>query len=287
MRSRPSRSRASICSGPMATSSAGVVMSVYCDSAVKNPPTRSQSRWYRALQKSVTSFRFASALMLTPSSWSVIDRRPVAGPLSFPTLIGMRVLITGAARAIGEATANELTARGHHVVATARDAKLLDSVEAAQRLELDDRDDTSIRRALDECGELNASVNNAGISTKGPLEDYPLQRLQEAFDTNAIGPLRLLQPVLPSWRARGSGVIVNVSSVQGRIPTPLEGAYAASKHALEAISETLHHELGHFGIRVVIVEPGYIAPGMKDVGEHPGPGIYRDLWDQWDNVYST
>jgi NAD(P)-dependent dehydrogenase (short-subunit alcohol dehydrogenase family) len=199
----------------------------------------------------------------------------------------MRVLITGAARAIGEATANELTARGHHVVATARDAMLLDGVEAAQRLALDVRDETSIRRALDECGELDAIVNNAGISTKGPLEDYPLQRLQEAFDTNAIGPLRLLQPVLPSWRARGSGVIVNVSSVQGRIPTPLEGAYAASKHALEAISETLHYELGHFGIRVVVVEPGYIAPGMKDVGEHPGPGIYRELWEQWDNVSST
>jgi NAD(P)-dependent dehydrogenase (short-subunit alcohol dehydrogenase family) len=199
----------------------------------------------------------------------------------------MRVLITGAARAIGEATATELTARGHHVVATARDVELLETVDASQRLELDVRDEASIRRALAGCGELDAIVNNAGISTKGPLEDYPLQGLHDALDTNAIGPLRLLQPVLPSWRARGSGVIVNVSSVQGRIPTPLEGAYAASKHALEAISETLHYELGHFGIRVVIVEPGYVAPGMKDAGSHPGPDVYGDLWKQWDNVSST
>jgi NAD(P)-dependent dehydrogenase (short-subunit alcohol dehydrogenase family) len=199
----------------------------------------------------------------------------------------MRVLITGAARAIGEATAKELTARGHHVVATARDPELLETVEASQRIELDVRDESSIRRALAASGELDAVVNNAGISTKGPLEDYPIQGLRDALDTNAVGPLRLLQPLLPSWRARGSGVIVNVSSVQGRIPTPLEGAYAASKHALEAISETLHYELGHFGIRVVIVQPGYVSPGMKDAGEHPGPDVYGELWEQWNNVSST
>jgi NAD(P)-dependent dehydrogenase (short-subunit alcohol dehydrogenase family) len=73
----------------------------------------------------------------------------------------------------------------------------------------------------------------------------------------------------------------HVSSVQGKVGTPLEGPYAASKHALEALSETLHFELGHFGIRVVIVEPGYIAPGMKHEDEHPGPPIYADLHDQW------
>ena len=82
-------------------------------------------------------------------------------------------------------------------------------------------------------------------------------------------------------------MIVNVSSVQGRIPTPLEGAYAASKHALEAVSETLHYELGHFGIRVVIVQPGYVSPGMKDLGRHRGPAAYRDLWEQWNSVADT
>ena len=98
---------------------------------------------------------------------------------------------------------------------------------------------------------------------------------------NALGPLRMAQAVIPTWRERGSGVLVNISSVQGRVGTPLEGAYAASKHALEALSETLHYELGHFGIRVVIVEPGYIAPGMKHTGEHRGPDVYADLHEQW------
>ena len=76
-------------------------------------------------------------------------------------------------------------------------------------------------------------------------------------------------------------MFVNVSSVQGRVATPLEGAYAASKYALEALSETLHYELAHFGIRVVIIEPGYIAPGMKASPRHDGPAVYAELWDQW------
>jgi NAD(P)-dependent dehydrogenase (short-subunit alcohol dehydrogenase family) len=94
------------------------------------------------------------------------------------------------------------------------------------------------------------------------------------LDVNTLGPLRLAQAVVPQWRERGSGVLVNISSVQGRIGTPLEGVYAASKHALEALSESLHFELGHFGIRVVIIEPGYIAPGMKHTADHRGPEVY-------------
>ena len=94
------------------------------------------------------------------------------------------------------------------------------------------------------------------------------------IDTNTYGPLRVAQALIPAWRERGSGVFVNVSSVQGRVATPLEGAYAASKYALEALSETMHYELAHFGIRVVIIEPGYIAPGMKPSAPH-GPDRLR------------
>jgi NAD(P)-dependent dehydrogenase (short-subunit alcohol dehydrogenase family) len=81
--------------------------------------------------------------------------------------------------------------------------------------------------------------------------------------------------------------LVNVSSVQGRIGTPLEGVYAASKHALEALSEVLHYELGHFGIRVVIIEPGYIAPGMRHTADHLGPDVYRALHEQWGGTVET
>jgi NAD(P)-dependent dehydrogenase (short-subunit alcohol dehydrogenase family) len=196
----------------------------------------------------------------------------------------MRILVTGAGRAIGAATATELARAGHQVVATARDPTLLDDLDVAQRLSLDVTDEESIEKALAAAGELDAIVNNAGLSSKGPLESYPIDRLRSMFETNAFGPLRLLQSVLPAWRSRGSGVVVNVSSVQGRVATPLEGPYSASKFALESISETLHYELGHFGIRVVIIEPGYISPGMKRSAGVAGDDAYRGLWEQWEGT---
>ncbi len=193
----------------------------------------------------------------------------------------MRILITGAARAIGAASARELTRAGHEVVATARDPALLEELDVALRLPLDVTDDHSTRRALDQAGEIDAVVNNAAISGKGPLESFPLDRLRLMLETNTLGSLRLLQHLLPAWRARGHGVVVNISSVQGRVGTPLEGPYAASKFALEGLSETLKHELGHFGIRVVVIEPGYIAPGMKPSDAVPGDPAYRPLWEEW------
>jgi NAD(P)-dependent dehydrogenase (short-subunit alcohol dehydrogenase family) len=196
----------------------------------------------------------------------------------------MRVLVTGAARAIGRATAVECTKRGHEVVATARDPRLLDDLDVAETLALDVTDPVSICTALAAAGELDAVVNNAALQGRGPLEDFPLERLQEVLDTNTFGALRLAQAVIPAWRERRSGVLVNVSSIQGRVATPLEGAYAASKYALEALSETLHYELGHFGLRVVIIQPGYIAPGMKAAPAHDGPALYRPLWDAWNGT---
>lgn len=199
----------------------------------------------------------------------------------------MRVLVTGAARAIGRATVEVLAGRGHHVVATARDPALLDGLPAAQVLALDVGDVTSVRAAVEAAGELDAVVNNAGVPGSGPLETYPLDSFSRVLDVNAVGPLRLVQAVVPRWRERGSGVLVNISSVQGKIGTPLEGPYAASKHALEALSESLYFELGHFGIRVVIIEPGYIAPGMKHDDDHPGPAVYAGLHAQWKATVDT
>jgi NAD(P)-dependent dehydrogenase (short-subunit alcohol dehydrogenase family) len=193
----------------------------------------------------------------------------------------MRILVTGAARAIGRATVIECVRRGHEVIATARDPKLLEDLDAKQCLALDVTDPDSVRSALDAAGELDAVVNNAALPGAGPLEDFPLERLHQIIDTNTYGPLRIAQQLIPSWRARGSGVFVNVSSVQGQVATPLEGSYSASKYALEALSETLQYELGHFGIRIVIIQPGYIAPGMKAAPRHDGPEAYAELWRQW------
>jgi NAD(P)-dependent dehydrogenase (short-subunit alcohol dehydrogenase family) len=199
----------------------------------------------------------------------------------------MRILITGAGRAIGAATATELSRAGHEVVATARDESLLRDLDVVQRLCLDVTDDDSVRRAMDEAGELDAIVNNAAIQQKTPLEEFPVEKLKLMFETNVIGAFRVIKQVLPSWRRRRSGVIVNVSSVQGRVATPLEGPYSSSKYALEAMSESLHYEVGHFGIRVVIIEPGYISPGMKPTSPIDREGVYRELYEQWESAEST
>ena len=196
----------------------------------------------------------------------------------------MRIHIPGGGGAMGAATATELTRAGHEVVATARDLSLLEDLDVAQRLPLDVTDRASVAAALDAAGDLDAVVNNAARNGKGPLESYPIDHIEDIFATNVFGMLRVVQPLLPAWRRRGSGVIVNVSSIQGRVATPLDGAYSASKYALESFSETLHYELGHFGIRVAIIEPGYTAPGMKAGDRVVGHPAYTELWEQWEHT---
>src|SRR5438132_8440867 len=191
----------------------------------------------------------------------------------------LRVLITGAARGIGMATAQLLANRGHSVVAT--DISALRRLEGIQAQVLDVTSDDSVARCLEEVGPLDAIVNNAGMFGLGPVEDFPLDRLRQMFETNTLGPLRVIQAVLPAWRKRGSGVIVNVSSVSGRVSSPLGAAYGASKFALEALTESLHLEVRHFGIRSVLIEPGTIAPGIKASEPHKGPAEYAGLWEQW------
>src|SRR5580765_1376301 len=190
----------------------------------------------------------------------------------------LRVLITGAAGGIGMATAQVLANRGHSVIAT--DISALSGLEGIHAHVLDVTSDDSVARCLKEVGPLDAIVNNAGIFGQGPVESYPLDRIRQLFETNTLGALRVIQAVLPAWRKRGSGVIVNVSSVSGRVSSPLEAAYCASKFALEALTESLHLEVRHFGIRSVLIEPGAIATGIKPIEPHKGPAEYAGLWEQ-------
>lgn len=200
----------------------------------------------------------------------------------------MRILVTGAGSGIGRATAEVLSARGHDVVATARRPDVLADLDVAERLALDVTSDASVATCLEAAGELDAVVNNAGITETGPLETYPHDALVRMFETNTFGPMRLIRAVVPAMRERGSGVIVNVTSVEGRVAAPLSGVYCATKHALEALSESLAFEVGHFGVRVVIVEPGYIAPGMRNAVRHGEDGSpYEELRRQWSGADDT
>jgi NAD(P)-dependent dehydrogenase (short-subunit alcohol dehydrogenase family) len=182
------------------------------------------------------------------------------------------------------ATAQVLANRGHSVVAT--DISALSGLEGIQAHVLDVTSDDSVARCLEEVGPLDAIVNNAGIFGQGPVESYPLDRIRQVFETNTLGALRVIQAVLPAWRKRRSGVIVNVSSVSGRVSAPLEAAYSASKFALEAFTESLHVEVRHFGIRCVLIEPGLTATGIKAFERHEGPADYAGLWEQWAGAHN-
>ena len=194
----------------------------------------------------------------------------------------MRILVTGAGTGLGRASAEALTARGHEVVATARRPEVLDDLDVALRLPLDVTSDASVADCIAAAGDIDVLVNNAGISETGPLETYPHDVLAKMFETNVFGPMRMVRALVPAMRERGHGIVVNVTSVEGRVAAPLAGAYCATKHALEALSESLAFEVGHFGVRVVIVEPGYIAPGMTNQVRHGEEGTpYEELRRQW------
>lgn len=129
-------------------------------------------------------------------------------------------------------------------------------------------------------------VNSAGVGLRGPVERMPEAEIRRAFDVNYFGALRLMQLVLPGMRARGGGTIVNISSIAGFQARPLNGFYASTKHALEATSEALWHEVGAIGVRVLVVEPGAVASGFDasrtTLGEDVEP--YRSLGERWDAV---
>jgi NADP-dependent 3-hydroxy acid dehydrogenase YdfG len=171
------------------------------------------------------------------------------------------VLITGASKGIGRAIAIELAARGHRVIATARNTEALADLPVDQRLRLDVTDQDSVDQALRDAGDIDVLVSNAGETVRAPLESVPLDEVERLFQLNTLGALRVAQGVLPAMRERGAGHLVFVSSIQGRLVLPIIGPYAASKWALEAIAETLAIETGHFGIKVSIVQPGAVSSG--------------------------
>lgn len=184
------------------------------------------------------------------------------------------VLIIGASKGIGLATALAFARAGHRVCAGLRNpAQAPELAEIAVRENLDITieamdvdDDRSVTRAIDiltqKTGAIDVLVNNAGIERAGAIEDVSMDDLRAAMETNYFGAVRCIKAVLPSMRERRRGCIVNITSISGRLASSPMGPYAASKFALEALSECLAQEVKSFGIRVLVVEPGIIDTSM-------------------------
>jgi NAD(P)-dependent dehydrogenase (short-subunit alcohol dehydrogenase family) len=199
-----------------------------------------------------------------------------------------RALVTGCSTGIGRATAVELTKRGFEVVATARKPVTLDDLDVAAKLALDVDSDESVAAAVAAAGTIDVLVNNAGFGVIGPVERVPLAHVKRMFETNVFGVIRMVQAVLPQMRERGSGTVVNVTSLAGRVVPPLDGFYGATKFAVEGLSEALHYEMSHFGIRVVLVEPGVIETQFgvnEQVYGEDGPP-YDELARKWEAARS-
>lgn len=200
------------------------------------------------------------------------------------------ILITGCSTGIGFSTATVVARSGHTVYATMRNPQR--SPELGQLAESEglpitilpmdvDSDESvkeTIAQVLAQAGHIDVLVNNAGIAPIGSVEEMSIATFRTVMETNYFGTLRCLQAVVPGMRERQSGCIINVSSVAGKLYSPFQGAYSATKAAVEAISESLAAELQPFGIRVVLVEPGVMdTPILSKLDETPANTHYPTM----------
>ena len=198
----------------------------------------------------------------------------------------LSVLVTGASSGIGRAAALELANRGHRVIAAARREQALADLAAASpnitAVSLDVTDSASVAAAwakieADTSGDgVDVLVNNAGFALSGPIEILQDADVQRQFATNVFGLLTMTRTVLPAMRARGSGRIVNTSSLVGRTTFPGMGVYGATKYAVEALSDALRQEVAGFGIKVVLIEPSFVATSLGDTAD-ARPVAHQDI----------
>ena len=167
------------------------------------------------------------------------------------------VLITGCSSGYGLDTARHFHAQGWNVIATMRTPREDILPRSVRVLAVDVTKPQSIAAAIETCGPIDVLVNNAGIGVVGVFEATPMSTVREVFETNTFGVMAMTQAVLPQFRERKSGVVVNVTSSVTLAPMPLTAAYTASKMAIEGFTASLAHELEAFNVRVKLVEPGY------------------------------
>ncbi|MEM7556626.1 MAG: oxidoreductase [Cyanobacteria bacterium P01_A01_bin.84] len=181
------------------------------------------------------------------------------------------VLVTGASSGFGKAIAEFLAEKGYYVFASARRTDKLEAIatENIEPLQLDVTNSDHIHNAVEHIkstkGRLDILINNAGYGLYGTLEGITQEQARQVFDVNLFGLAEITQGFLPMMRAQKSGTIVNISSLVGKLSLPFMGWYAASKHAVEALSDALRLEVKQFGIKVVLIEPGAINTGFEEV----------------------
>jgi NADP-dependent 3-hydroxy acid dehydrogenase YdfG len=172
------------------------------------------------------------------------------------------VLITGCSTGIGHDLAQRLARANSTVIATARHPEKLSDLPVALQLPLDVTDPTSIASATQAVvrrfGRIDVLVNNAGYAVRGAVEDLSVGQVQQMFDVNVFGVLRMIRAVVPHMRQQRAGRVITIGSLAGKLVLPVNGTYSASKFALEALSDALRLELAPFGIQVVLIEPGNI-----------------------------
>ena len=202
-------------------------------------------------------------------------------------------LVTGSSSGIGYETSLSLAREGYFTYATMRDLKKSDEIKKIAKnenlplkvieLDVDNEDSTekAIRSIIDEKQRIDVLVNNAGWGIWGTAEDVSLEEFREQFETNFFSIIRMIQKVAPVMRKQGTGDIVNISSIAGRIGFPVSAAYISSKFALEGLSESIRYELGQFGVNVIIIEPGVIKTNffdsMKIAKKVDESDTYRDI----------
>ena len=211
------------------------------------------------------------------------------------------ILITGASSGIGKATALHFQKQGWNVIATMRspekDTELSD-LENVQLEKLDVLDlasiETAINNGISMFGKIDALLNNAGYGAYGPLETFPRENIVRQFNTNVIGLMDVTKAIIPHFRESKSGVIVNISSIGGQMTFALGSLYHGTKFAVEGISESLHYEMKEIGVKVKIVEPGFIATDFGGSSFDFQAGEIEDyqpligaLMKQWQNPNNT
>jgi NAD(P)-dependent dehydrogenase (short-subunit alcohol dehydrogenase family) len=176
-------------------------------------------------------------------------------------------VVTGVSSGIGRQIAQALAQRGYRVYGSARNPERVSSIAGVNLLRLDVTSDTSVAefaaKVLGDEGRIDLVVNNAGSTIEGSVEETAMEEVQHLFETNFFGVIRVTRSFLSTMRQQKSGRIITIGSVAGFLPKPFEAVYAASKHALEAWSESLDHEVRHFGIRSILIEPGFIKTAIE------------------------